>query len=60
MSRRRDLNPRPADYESAAPPTKLRRHIGFEYYCILKKCLSFIPQHLFTYYKYPIADDLWC
>ena len=26
MSRRRDLNPRPADYKSAALPTELRRH----------------------------------
>jgi hypothetical protein len=25
-SRRRDLDPRPADYKSAAPPAKLRRH----------------------------------
>jgi ribonuclease HII len=27
VSRRRDLNPRPADYESAAPPAKLRRQV---------------------------------
>jgi hypothetical protein len=27
-SRRGDLNPRPADYESAALPTELRRRLG--------------------------------
>ena len=31
-SRRRDLDPRPADYESAAPPAKLRRQIDIQQY----------------------------
>ena len=42
VSRRRDLNPRPADYESAAPPAKLRRHVSGGISCFLKKhVLSF-------------------
>ena len=36
LSRRRDSNPRPADYKSAALPTELHRQVGFNSHLLMQ------------------------